>query len=140
MSNISKSSLEGFLDGYKARNLAANKLTFNFHVEEIVRLLDKLIIQVENDDNKLASENLAKCKTTLSKNFEVDNSKDYYNNCVVFGDSFNTFIDVNKVKVDVVTELNRKIIYHYLNLAKKMEDDKRIEELARKIASKIKAQ
>ena len=137
MANLVKTGLEGFLDGYKAKNLAANKLTFDFHIEEMARLVDKLIVELNLPQNDNAIQTLNKGKSYLMQNIETSDPTLYYTNSLSFGESLKTFLDLNTNLEPGVMDILQKSVYHYLNLAKKLEDDERITNLARAIANKF---
>lgn len=135
MINKTKSNLDGFLDAYKARNLAANKVTTDFHIEEIIRLISLLGTQGISNQSEIDNG-----KNALIANKEIDNYEAYYANIIKFGESYKTFLsfltDVKKEDPSYLTM--KKIIYHYLNLAKTLEGDKKIEEIAGEIADLFK--
>ena len=139
MANLVKSGLEGFLDGYKARNLAANKVTIDFHVEEMMRLIDKLEDDAQIQEDQESHQALEKAKKILEKNIECNDPNMYYNNSKLFGESLKTFLDYNSDLSGNANQTMRKTIYHYLNLAQKLEVDQQIVQLAREIASKFNA-
>jgi hypothetical protein len=136
MSNLVKTNVEGFLDGYKARNLAANKITSDFHIEEIIRLVDKLKEQINPIENT-AIQTLDSGKKYLAENITTEDPKAYYNNSISFGESLKSFMDLNNNLLPQNSDILKKTIYHYLNLAKKLEDDDRITKLAREIANEF---
>jgi hypothetical protein len=133
--NNSEANIEGFFDGYKARNLATNKITFDFHVDEMIRLIDQLKENSHLHQNEKST--LDKGETYLKSNLIEINPKNYYDNILNAGQSLKTFLDFNTFYDAEVVQPFKKIIYHYLNLASELEEDKRIENLAREVAEKF---
>jgi hypothetical protein len=129
MVNITKSGMVGFLEGYKARNLATNKVTIDFHVEEMIRLINEL-----KKSSTEGIESLDKSLECLKSNIDTTDSIKYYENSRLIGESLKNYIDLIKDKVEPINSLLKKTIYQYLNLVKKLEADEQIKKLATEVA------
>src|SRR5687768_1556979 len=88
MLNLAKPGINSFLEGYKARNLASNKVTIDFHVEEMIRLIDKLT-EVDHEE----SEKLLQSLVLLKSNIEIQEPTPYYDNIKKLGEILNTYIN-----------------------------------------------
>lgn len=128
------SSFIGFLDGYKAKNIAAMKPSLDYNLEEIDYNLNILIDLLEKDKNN--SDLISSLKRSKAK---LKSDKNILEIATIFGESllnnFLLFEHANKNKKDIFVLL-KKIIYNYVEFAKKSEDN-RIIDLAKRIANNL---
>lgn len=131
------SGITGFLDGYKARNIATNKVTIDFHLEEIIRLIDFLKKEPEVLEKAEAIFHLDSALSLLRTNISTVDPTKYFDNSKRIGQSLISFLDEGIKFQEASRTILKKIIFHYLNLAKKMEEDNSIVRLATEIATKF---
>ena len=129
-----KSNFIGFLDGYKAKNIANIKPSLVYNLDEIAYNLDLLISAIEiNDETKDLLSSLKRRKDKLNS------GKDILEVATVFGESlvinFALFKFAKTAQMDVLMILKR-IILNYVEFAKKCEDN-RIIDLAKRIANNL---
>ncbi len=123
--NHSVSHLSGFINGYKASNIARIESSIKYHVGEINDKVKSLI-----GDNNIDDEILNPLKKI---SYILDDADSNYTDILIqFGEAFKLTILLckNKNMDDVLNDPKIKmIIYHYLELAEKIED-KRLNNLA----------
>ena len=131
-----KSSFAGFLNGYKARNIASIAPTLQVHVDEItnnINVLIDLMITHKKSDELI---NLLKKSYTLLQRYDDD----LLRRLLFFAEMFNIYIDLHKELIDKEdTDINqrvKKIIYHLLALAE-ISEDKKLSSLAINVGEKI---
>jgi len=122
------SNISGFLDGYKAGNLSLMSSLFNLKKNEISIHLDNLIETLSKDDSVESKKFLSEIRILKSN---INYSLDSFNAWLSFGESLNNIIYSYKnlkaqAQALVLPDLN-KIIYHYIDFAKKSEDQKIID-------------
>ena len=126
-SKIKKTSsrLSGFVNSYKASNIANIESSIRFHMDEIKNKLSELLaMEIDNRD----------LFVLLQKSYYILNEStlDYFDILIQFGESFKTSIIISKTEniPGILTDSRMKmIVYHYLELAEKLED-RRVNSLA----------
>lgn len=126
-SNKSISGLIGFLEGYKASNIASVEPTLEYHFDEIKDRINHL-----NDDKTLKS--LIFTKMLLRSLLIIDKQNiETFDKTLKFGESLKSavFIAKGSDEFDKITHnvLIRSIIFHFLELADNI-DDKKINDIA----------
>lgn len=119
------SRLSGFIDGYKASNIASLESSIKYHFGEIKEKIQSIISS--NEANKEFLNSLEKAYKILD-----DSDLDYFDKLIQFGETFKTTILMIKTEnlAEKLSQNSMKmIVYHYLELAEKIED-KRINTLA----------
>ena len=119
------SRLSGFINGYKASNIANLESSTKYHFGEIKDKIQS-IISSEKANTEFVN--------SLEKAYKIldDSDLDYFDKLIQFGEAFKTTIFM--IKTDDLAENLRQnrmkmIVYHYLELAEKI-GDKRINTLA----------
>lgn len=119
------SRLSGFIDGYKASNIASLESSIKYHFGEIKEKIQSIISS--EGANKELLNSLKKAHSILD-----ESDLDYFDKLIQFGEALKTTILVIKTE-HLAEKLNdprmKMIVYHYLELAEKIED-KRINTLA----------
>ncbi len=123
-----KSNFSGFLDGYKANNLASMSSTFRYKKIEMKEHVDSILM--------ILSQNPSPQAEKLKNEFKAFNSNLIYNLdsfdvLLNLGESLGLIItsykNLEKTIKDLLYNDIKKIVYHYIDLAKKSEDTKTIE-------------
>jgi hypothetical protein len=122
------SNISGFIDGYKAGNLSLLSTLFNQKRNEISIHLNNVIDSLSvNDDTeaKMFITEVRKLKTNINY------SKDSFDAWIYLGETLENIIKSYKTldsssQTLVLPDL-RKIIYHFIDFAKKSEDQKLID-------------
>lgn len=131
----------GFLDGYMAGNIAANESELKHHTDKIIDMLMNISnILPKSIENQVLVDTMCtsidKFKSTVSA---LGESADAYNN---LGDDFTSLLTQLKSSFgseQIPTEILsyvRRSIYHFLNIAKTIQDS-RVIESGKKIAQKF---
>lgn len=119
------SRLSGFIDGYKASNIASLESSIKYHLGEIKENIQSIISS--EGVNKELLNSLKKAHSILD-----ESDLDYFDKLIQFGEALKTTVLVTKTE-HLAEKLNdpmmKMIVYHYLELAEKIED-KRINTLA----------
>jgi len=120
------SKLSGFLDGYKASNIANAESTLRYHIGEIKENIEEMLSAPNQDDEIIL---------LLKKSLKILNSGklDLLSKFVEFGESFKTTIYMMKSVSDFNKKKIKMVVFHYLELAEKIED-KKLNSLAIEIA------
>ncbi len=122
------SNIAGFMDGYKAGNLSSLATLLNFKKAEIANHLDNLVYNSPTDDSNEAKRFISEIKSLRSS---LNTALDSFDSMVVFGDSLNSVILLFKITKDPTREFAindlKKIAYHFIDLAKRSEDQKVID-------------
>lgn len=116
-SNIS-SRFKGFVDEYKASNIASIESSIEYHFEEIT---DRISLLISEIGDKELLQLLAKISGIIE-----DSNSDYYK-LIQFGESFKTIVLMLKTR-NLNTILDnpniRMIVYHYLEMAERIGDNR----------------
>jgi hypothetical protein len=133
-------NMSGFLDGYMAGNIAVNSYELKAHTEKIRDLLDDVKGNIVSStiDNK--SEIVSAIKKFEDKEIGIEsNNEDYYNYSIDFSEVMSQIKKISNQKA-LPTEsdyLLKRAIYHFLNIAKTLQDQRIINE-ATKVAMQYK--
>jgi len=123
------SGFAGFLDGYKAHNIAVSTSTVNFHFEEIKNAIEDICV---SQHNKNAPDELIALleRLRILMNQPSDNIIPI---AVSIGETIKTILFISKKTGDPSSlyseERMKRLIYHYLELAELVED-KTVSDLA----------
>lgn len=122
------SNISGFIDGYKAGNLSLMSNNFyikkndiSFHIDNILNnLKDINSNEINNFDSEIRS-----LKSSILYGL------DSFDSWQMFGESLNSILDsykkLNRKTQDLLFPDIKKVIYHFIDLAKKSEEPKLIE-------------
>jgi len=122
------SNISGFLDGYKAGNLSLMSSLFNLKKDEIIIHNNNILDSLSVDDSVETKKFLSEIRILKSN---INYSLDSFNTWLAFGESLKNIIYSyknlkTKTQELVLPDLN-KIIYHFIDFAKKSEDQKIID-------------
>jgi hypothetical protein len=122
------SNISGFLDGYKAGNLSLMSSLFNLKKNEISAHIVNLMDNLSSDDSAESKRFLSEIRILKSV---INYSLDSINAWLTFGESLynvlNSFKKLPEKTQDLVLSDLKKIIYHFIDFAKKSEDQKLID-------------
>jgi hypothetical protein len=126
------SSFGGFLDGYKASNIASIETALNYHLKEIISLLEE-IAQITSDENVDVTNFLNRSLIEV-KNIDID----IIERSISLGELINTFITIYRetIKKIQIQQKLKNITFHFLSLAEKSQD-KELLSIAVKIGEEI---
>ena len=131
------SSITGFMNGYKAGNLSSLASLFNFKKAEIGSHLDNLFYNFPDDSTTEAKKFYSEIK---SLKITLHSGLDSFDTMVSLGESINimvnTYKSLNNPTKEIVLPDLKKIAYHFIDLAKRAEDQKVID-VAIKIGEKF---
>jgi len=118
------STFMGFVNGYKASNIATNLSKYNFIINEINTYLKKIRTLSNKNKNYSLSEEIEKMILNLDNPSEEIQLK-----ILILGESLKLALNLYKKIINDknnqnLKELFLKIIYHYLELASITEDTK----------------
>lgn len=123
----------GFVDGYKARNIATSTSSIKYHFDEIKSSVPDIIAAQRN---KGAPVDLIQYLDRLEKILSV-NITDFLSVAISCGEVLKTIIIIAKQNLDqsgiLTDEKMKRIVYHYLEVAE-LSGDKTIGDLAIMIA------
>jgi hypothetical protein len=126
-------ALAGFLNGYKARNIAASMSSVTYHFTEMRNAIVNILA---SQHEKNAAVELV---DTLGRLSQMLSSKqdDILSSAISFGEELKTILLISKENGDptglLQEEKLKRIIYHYLEFAELSEDTK-VRDLAIAIA------
>lgn len=119
MSVLSRKSTSyaGFLNGYVAGNLSANSDGLNLHTSKIESFVEELYNEIKTWNlNEESTKKFEKCSQEFGK---PNNSIDFY---FKLGDNILDLVtivhDLRRPLPTTASFILKKIIYHYLNIAK----------------------
>lgn len=119
-----KSRLSGFVDGFRASNIASLESSIKYHLNEIETRI--LLIQSES--------NIQELSLYSSKALKIlkDSYSDYIDRLIQLGEALKAIVIIGKISNlgdSGFSNHIKMIVYHYIELAEKLED-KRINSLA----------
>jgi hypothetical protein len=117
-----KSRFAGFLNGYKASNIASIEPAIKFHEEQIYEKLSSLKNMVaEQTNNTELLSMLNRLQSIMAKE-----DRDFLESALVFGEAFYSYLNMhNEMFNQTDIEINEKVKYiirDYISLAEKSED------------------
>lgn len=122
MEESKKSNIAGFLDGYKAGNVASFSSNFNSRkvdIDHLIQLIFDEIAQDSNAETKIFKTALTSIKTLFKE------SKSTPDDLLAFGRLLKgLIISFKKLPVtdERISSYIKKIIYHFLDLSKSSND------------------
>ncbi len=127
MEEQKKSNFAGFIDGYRAGNLSTFSTNFRFKKNEIKVLSENIIHELESLKSDETGTFLIELK---SLNSNLIASSESYEVLMTFGESLKTLItSFKRIKEpNTIVESNlKKVVYNFIDLAKKSEDSRLID-------------
>lgn len=127
------SAVIGFLDGYRAGNLAVARPKLTFRINSIQRICGKI-------NDVLSARSLSLMQEEWKRGCELlsQYEKDEFNTLIQFGQAVHAWLDMNQdyVQIDEIGELIKQLAYHYRYISSEL-DDRDIAELSRRIDDAI---
>ena len=121
------SQLSAFISGYKASNIASEESSIKYHIEEIKGLLKPLLDSIDSIDSIDTGKTDLNRSLNKANNILVNADSDYLDKLIKFGEALKTTVLISKSRNDNVILDDpkiKRIVYHYLELAEKMEDSR----------------
>ncbi len=127
------SAVIGFLDGYRAGNLAVARPKLTFRINSIQRICGKI-------NDVLSAESLSLMQEEWIRGCELlsQYEQDEFNTLIQFGQAVHAWLDMNQdyVQIEEIGELIKQLAYHYRYISSEL-DDRDIAELSRRIDDAI---
>lgn len=122
------SNISGFIDGYKAGNLSLLSTLFNQKRNEISTHLNNVIDSLSEDDASSTKMFITKVRAFKTN---INYGRDSFDSWIYLGEALGIIVKSYKTldhssQLLILQDL-RKIIYHFIDLAKKSEDQKLID-------------
>ncbi|MBI9082979.1 MAG: hypothetical protein JEZ11_05230 [Desulfobacterales bacterium] len=118
---VKKSNFSGFIDGYKAGNLATFSATFRRKKSEMDKFVE-MIIENEKEAEKEVTDHLMSLSNLLKSIAEDYEGLYLIGDKLLFIITFKDFSD--KLKGENIFPLFKKVVYNFVELAKCSEDPK----------------
>lgn len=115
-----ESRLSGFINGYKSSNIASIDSSIKYHFSEIIENIHSILSE-SSEDRELQTSLRKAIKILVESNF------DYFDKIIQFGEAFKTIVLIIKgreTSLSLRSDKIKKILYHYFELAEKIEDKK----------------
>lgn len=137
MEKKSTSGFAGFLDGYTANNIESSSTVLKFHTGELSNLLNALIQDIQSNysgqESVLNVGKLTEARDALNTTVKFDH---YMSSSLAFEEFVIELKKIGESLKSTTQHTIKKIIYHYLNIAKQAGDGQ-LNDIVIRIATKF---